>query len=110
MMRYEMTFCIVATSSQDGTSDRKLMGVRVTPEQRDKITDAARREQRSVSSFVVRAALEAADGVQRGQKKSREEIRAILQAARAEVREANPENRSLLDELTDERRKEAAGG
>jgi hypothetical protein len=98
----------MATSTQDATADRKLMGVRVTPEQREKIADAARREQRSVSSFVVRAALDAADGVQRTQKKSREEVRAILQAARAEVREANPDNRSLLDELTSERRKEAA--
>jgi uncharacterized protein (DUF1778 family) len=103
-----LTLCLMATSTQDVVSDRKLMGVRVTPEQRERIADAARREQRSVSSFVVRAALEAADGVHRGQRKSREEVRAILQAARAEVREANPENRSLLDELIEERRKEAA--
>jgi hypothetical protein len=94
---------------QNLKGDRKLLGVRVTVEQRERIVEAARREQRSVSSFIVRAALEAAEESAPARRKGPEEVRSILRAAREEVRAANPENRSLLDELVSERRKEATG-
>src|SRR4051812_47594727 len=43
------------------TSSRKPLGVRATPEEHQRIVEAARREQRSVNSFVLRAALQAAE-------------------------------------------------
>jgi hypothetical protein len=88
---------------------RKPLGVRATPEEHELITQAAQREHRSVNSFVLRAALQAAEAQQPAKpKRSREEIRAILQAAREEVQAANPTNRDILEEFLAERRAEAA--
>ncbi len=93
---------------KSATIIRKPLGVRVTLEQHRILTEAAERSHRSVSSFVLNAALEAARGEQTAPRKSREEIQAIFQAAREAVKEANPTNRDLLEELLAERRAEAA--
>jgi uncharacterized protein (DUF1778 family) len=85
------------------------LGVRATPEQHRALKEAAARQHRSVSSFVLTAALQAAESQSAAPKRSREEILAILSAARKEVQAANPANRDLLEELLTERRAEAAG-
>jgi hypothetical protein len=87
---------------------RKPLGVRATPEQHRLLTEAAAREHRSVSSFVLTAALNAAQSQPAKPRKSREEIQAILRAAREAVQEANPTNRDILEEFLAERRAEAA--
>jgi hypothetical protein len=91
------------------TAIRKPLGVRATPEEHELITQAAEREHRSVNSFVLRAALQAAE-LQRPvkPKRSREEIKAILQAAREAVQTANHSGRDILEEFLAERRAEAA--
>jgi len=90
---------------------RKPLGIRATPEEHAVITLAAQREHRSVNSFVLRAALQAAEAQpQPRPKRSREEIMAILKAARDEVQAHNPTNRDLLAELVAERREAAARG
>jgi len=90
---------------------RKPLGIRATPEEHELITKAAQREHRSVNSFVLRAALQAAE-VQTPVKprRTREEIKAILRAAREAVQAANTTNRDLLAELVAERREAAARG
>ncbi len=72
------------------------------------LTEAAARQNRSVSSFVLTAALEAARETTARPKRSREEIKAILQAAREAVQEVVPANRDILEEFLAERRAEAA--
>ena len=72
------------------------------------LAEAAAKQHRSLNSFVLNAALEAAKSTQIKPKRSREEIMAIVQAARDEVRAANPTNRDLLAEFLAERRAEAA--
>ncbi|WP_263382913.1 DUF1778 domain-containing protein [Granulicella arctica] len=88
---------------------RKPLGVRATPEQHRLLSEAAAREHRSLSGFVLRAALQVAES-QRSAKprRSREEIMAIVKAAQDEVRKANPDDRDILEELIQERRREAA--
>jgi hypothetical protein len=71
------------------------------------LTEAAAKQNRSVSSFVLTAALEAARDANTRPRRSREEIKAILNAAREEVRAANPTNRDILEEFLAERRAEA---
>jgi hypothetical protein len=63
-----------------------------------------------VNSFVLRAALQAAGapGYSAKPKRSREEVRAILKAAREAVQAAVPEGRDILEEFLVERRAEAA--
>jgi uncharacterized protein (DUF1778 family) len=90
------------------TAVRKPLGVRATPEQHRVLTEAAARENRSVSSFVLTAALNAARSQAARPKRSREELLAILRAAREEVKAVNPTNRDLVEELMAERRAEAA--
>jgi len=90
---------------------RKPLGIRATPEEHERITQAAQREHRSVNSFVLRAALQAAEAPSPAKpRRSREEIMAILKAAREEVQAHNPDNRDLLAELVAERREAAARG
>jgi len=85
-----------------------MLGVRATAEEQRLIAEAAEREHRSVSSFVLRAALEAARDGRVRQRKSREEIMAIVKAAQDEFERANTTGRDILQELSDERRAEAA--
>ena len=90
------------------SSVRKPLGVRVTPDQHRLLTEAAGREHRSVSSFVLRAALQAAEGVLPKPKRSRDEVEVLVRAACEEIQAVNPTNRDLLAELLAERRREAA--
>ena len=89
---------------------RKPLGVRVTPEQHAILTAAARRQHRSVSSFVLQSALASAEQLLPAPKprKNFEEIRAILEAARAEVRKAVPDGKAFMEEFFAERRQAAA--
>lgn len=86
---------------------KKPLGVRVTPEQHKVITEAARREHRSVSNFVLSAALKAAETGPRP-KHSQAEIDEVIGRAQEAMRRANPERRSIVDELIAERRAAAA--
>lgn len=86
---------------------RKPLGVRATPEQHRTLAEAAARQNRSLSSFVLTAALDAAGQQSAKPKRSREEIKAILNAAREAVREVVPANRDILEEFLAERRAEA---
>jgi len=86
---------------------RKPLGVRATPGQHKVLTQAAARANRSVSSFVLSAALEAASAQASKPRRSLEEVRAIVEAAREEVRKHNPSKHDLSKELIAERRAEA---
>jgi hypothetical protein len=88
---------------------RKPLGIRATPEEHELITQAAHREHRSVNSFVLSASLQAAGArVEEKPRRTREEVKAILRAAREALQGANPEKRDILAEFLAERRKEAA--
>ena len=86
---------------------RKPLGIRATPEEHELITKAAQRERRSVNSFVLRAALDAAHRAEPRQRRTPEEVRAIVEGFRAAVREKVPEDRDILAEFLVERRAEA---
>ena len=86
---------------------RKPLGIRATPEEHELITKAAQRERRSVNSFVLRAAVEAAHRGEPRPRRSREEVKAILDGLRAAVREVVPDDRDILGEFLAERRAEA---
>ncbi|HEY5057033.1 MAG TPA: DUF1778 domain-containing protein [Acidobacteriaceae bacterium] len=90
------------------TQTRKQLGCRATPKESAIIARAAAREGRSVNSFVLRAALQAAEGEKPRPRRSPEEVMRIVRAAQEEIRKANPEGRNLVDELIQERRREAA--
>ena len=87
---------------------RKALGVRATPEQRRVLADAAARENRSVSSFVLTAALNAAQGASVPRRRTAEEVQAAILRAQDLMRPYRQEGRSLVDELLAERRAEAA--
>ncbi len=90
--------------------ERKPLGVRVTPAQHRLLTEAAAREHRSVSSFVLSAALRAAQSEEFRPRKSPDEIKAILSKFRAEIQAANTGNRDVLADFLAERRVEAERG
>jgi hypothetical protein len=90
------------------TTVRKPLGVRATPAQHRTLKEAAAKQNRSVSSFVLTAALEAAEGLPTPPRRTREEILAIIHAAQREVKAANPTNRDILEEFLAERRADAA--
>ena len=90
------------------TVSRKPLGVRATPAQHKALTKAAARANRSVSSFVLSAALEAASADAPKPRRSLAEVQAIVEAAREEIRKHNPTKRDLSEELIAERRAEAA--
>ena len=83
------------------------MGVRATAEEQRVIAQAAALEHRSVSSFVLRAALAAARQISSKPRKSIDEIRAIVTSAQQAFQAANPEGRDILEEFLAERRLEA---
>jgi uncharacterized protein (DUF1778 family) len=107
---YTSAMALAAPKDESEVKTRKPLGVRVTPEQHRILTEAARREHRSVSSFVLQAALNAASGTTEKKRRSPEEVRAIIEAAQQEVKAAVPADRSLLRELMEERRREAKVG
>jgi len=93
------------------TPARKPLGVRATAEQHRLLTEAAAREHRSVNSFVLRAALQAAETPAVSKpKRTPEEIKAILANFRQAVQAANVDNRDVLADFLDERRAEAERG
>jgi hypothetical protein len=87
---------------------RKMLGVRATAEERRVLAEAAAREHRSVSSFVLRAALEKAAGQPAKPRRSRAEVMEIVRSAQDAFAQANTSGRDILQELIDERRAEAA--
>lgn len=80
-------------------------------EQHRAIAEAAAREHRSISSFVLQAAMQAAESTKKPDEarkpRTPEEIHAMLRHAQELMRKANPTKRSLVDELIAERREEA---
>jgi hypothetical protein len=86
---------------------RKPLDVRATPDQHRVLSEAAAREQRSISSFVLSAALKAAKLQEVHPRRSPDEVKAILSGFRAEVQRANRENRDVLADLLAERRAQA---
>jgi uncharacterized protein (DUF1778 family) len=90
------------------TSTRKPLGVRATPEEHQRIKLAARREHRSVNSFVLSAALEAASGGAQTRGRTPEQIRAAIERAQRLMQPFQQKGRSLSEELTAERRAESA--
>jgi hypothetical protein len=90
---------------------RKPLGVRATAEQHRILTEAAAREHRSVSSYVLSAALKAAET--KGLPPPRyteEEAVAIVREAQEMFRKSSASGRDLLEELFAERRADAARG
>jgi succinate dehydrogenase/fumarate reductase flavoprotein subunit len=87
---------------------RKPLGARATPEEHEQITQAARREHRSVNSFVLRAALQAAETGSAPRRRTPEEVQAAIQRAQELMRPYRQPGRSLVDELLAERRAEAS--
>lgn len=90
---------------------KRPLGVRATEEQHRLIADAAKLEHRSINSFVLRAAIAAAETVRDSaprRRRTQAEIEAIVHEAQEKMKLANPQGRSLVDELIAERRKEAA--
>lgn|GEM_PF-1747003 len=86
---------------------RKPLGVRATPEQHRLLTEAAAREHRSVSNFVLQAALKAAEGyVSSPPKVSEEEYATILRKAQEAFRQSNLYGHDLVEELLADRRAE----
>lgn len=63
----------------------------------------ARSENTSVTKYVLQSVREKARP-----RRTHDEILAIIRAAQDEVRIANPDNRDLLEEFLEERRREAA--
>jgi phage-related tail protein len=97
------------TRSNEAPEKRKPLGVRATPEEHAVITEAARREHRSVNSFVLRAALQAATNPdQRPRRRTPEEIQLAITRAQEIMRPYRQAGRSLVDDLIAERRAEAA--
>ncbi len=99
----------LSTLSRANTTPRRMLGVRASEEERRLIAEAAEREHRSVSSFVLRAALEAAKGHSPRRKTSQGEVLELLKAARSELASVNLRERDPLAELLSERRSEADG-
>jgi len=90
---------------------RKPLGIRATPEQHRILTEAAAHEHRSVNSFVLRAALQAAEAHAASKpRRTPEEIKAILANFRQAVQATNVDNRDVLADFLDERRAEAERG
>ncbi len=98
-----------ATDLEVVPEKRKPLGVRATPEEHAVITQAARREHRSVNSFVLRAALQAAETGRVGtRRRTPEEVQAAIDKAQALMRLHRKSGESLVDQVIAERRAEAA--
>lgn len=85
---------------------RKPLGVRVTPEQHQLLIEAAHREHRSVSSFVLQAALRAAEAVPT-RVRTPETVQQAIDRVQAIMHKLVPPGRSLVDEVIAEHRAEA---
>lgn len=89
------------------TPTRKPLGIRATPKEHAVITRAAAREGRSVNSFVLDAALDAARHKSMLARRTPKQIRAVLSGFRDAVQEAVPPNRDILEEFLADRRADA---
>jgi hypothetical protein len=90
-------------------TSRKPLGIRATPEEQKLLAEAARREHRSLNSFVLRAALEAAKAdTPSFRLRTPDDVDAALRHAQALMRPFHRPGHSLADELIAERRAEAA--
>jgi len=91
------------------TTLRKPLGIRATPKEHKLITQAAKREHRSVNSFVLSAALNAAQSKSASSMRMRtpEEVDAALRHAQELMRPFRQAGHSMVDELIAERRAEA---
>lgn len=90
------------------TASRKPLGVRATPDQHRVLTEAAAKEHRSVSNFVLQAAMKAAEKhVPPPPKYTAEETLAGIREAQALFRQSDLYGRDLVAELIVERRAEA---
>jgi uncharacterized protein (DUF1778 family) len=94
------------------TLSRKPLGVCATPAQYRILTEAAEREHRSVASFVLNAALKAAETqiATAKPKRSQGDVKAILVSFRQAVQSTNVDNRDVLADFLAERRAEAERG
>jgi hypothetical protein len=101
-------FCSHYDYMSSSATIRKPLGIRATPEEHERISEAARRERRSVNSFVLRAALQAAEAADTPRRRTPEEVQAAIQRAQDLMRPYREPGRSLVDELLAERRAEAA--
>jgi hypothetical protein len=90
------------------TTLRKPLGIRATPKEHKLITQAAKREHRSVNSFVLSAALNAAQSKSASSMRTPEEVDAALRHAQELMRPFRQAGHSMVDELIAERRAEAA--
>jgi hypothetical protein len=99
--------CIHNVCMSSPAAVRKPLGVRATPEQHRLLTEAATRENRSVSSFVLTAALHAAGAEPSPHRKTVTEVQAAIRSAQELMRPYQTPGRSLSEELSEERRAEA---
>ena len=87
---------------------RKPLGVRATVQQQRLLQDAAKREGRSVSSFVLLAALEAAkNSAPASVDRTELSVDEAIRRAQDLMRPYRREGHSLVDEFLAERRTEA---
>jgi uncharacterized protein (DUF1778 family) len=99
--------------SHSSIEPKKPLGVRATADQHRLIAEAARLEHRSINSFVLQAAMKAAESVRQGsprRKRSLDEIRETMRNVHEAMQQANPTGRSLVDELIAERHEAASRG
>ena len=95
--------------SKANAEARKPLGVRVTAEQHRLISEAAAKERRSVSNFVLQAALLAAQrNVLLSPKYDATETQARIREAQDLFRQSELYRRDLISELIEERKIEAA--
>jgi uncharacterized protein (DUF1778 family) len=103
------TLCRHNVYMGSSATTRKPLGVRATLEEHERILQAARRERRSVNSFVLGAALQAADAAAGApRRRTPEEVQAAILKAQRLMRPYRQPGRSLVDELLAERRAEAS--
>lgn len=90
------------------TPIRKPLGVRATVQEHRVLVAAAKRERRSLNSFVLEAALRAARNETSTAERTPETIEAAIRRAQELMRPHLRAGRSLSEELIAERRAEAA--
>jgi uncharacterized protein (DUF1778 family) len=99
----------MSTLTNKPESARKVLAIRATEEERRVLMLAAKGERRSLSSFVLQSALEAAQ-VRTGRVRTQESVDAALTHAQELMRPYRERGLSLLEELYAERREEASRG
>jgi uncharacterized protein (DUF1778 family) len=90
------------------TQTKKPLGVRATAQEHRILVAAAKRERRSLNSFVLEAALRAAKNETAAVERTPETIEAAIRRAQQLMRPHLKGGESLSEELIRERRAEAA--